>query len=101
MPKVTKKDAALPLQEARPVAMEADGQDEASVRPQFPPLSVSEQSGSRLEFRRVPVPSHRMTPLKNNWLALYKPITETLKLDVRMNLKSRKVTGRSYPCERE
>eukprot|EP00889_Picochlorum_renovo_P008263 jgi/Picre1/35293/NNA_002755.t1 len=32
-----------------------------------------------------------MTPLKNNWLALYKPVTENLKLDMRMNLKSRKV----------
>ncbi|KDD73862.1 hypothetical protein H632_c1778p0, partial [Helicosporidium sp. ATCC 50920] len=31
-----------------------------------------------------------MTPLKNSWLALYKPVTETLKLDMRMNLKSKK-----------
>ena len=34
---------------------------------------------------------NRMTPLKNNWLALYKPVTENLKLDMRMNLKTRKV----------
>ena len=36
-----------------------------------------------------------MTPLKNNWLALYKPVTENLKLDMRMNLKTRKVGGGS------
>ncbi len=32
-----------------------------------------------------------MTPLKNAWLALYKPVTENLRLDMRMNLKTRKV----------
>jgi len=37
------------------------------------------------------VPAHRMTPLKNAWLALYKPVTENLRLDMRMNLKTRKV----------
>lgn len=37
------------------------------------------------------VPNHRFTPLKENWLALYKPVTEQLKLDMRMNLKTKKV----------
>ncbi len=32
-----------------------------------------------------------MTPLKSHWMELYKPVTETLKLDMRMNLKTRKV----------
>ncbi len=32
-----------------------------------------------------------MTPLKTHWLELYKPITENLKLDMRMNLKTKKV----------
>lgn len=32
-----------------------------------------------------------MTPLKNSWLDLYTPITQHLKLDMRMNLKTRKV----------
>lgn len=39
---------------------------------------------------QVTVPTHRMTPLKNAWLALYQPVTENLKLDMRMNLKTRK-----------
>lgn len=37
------------------------------------------------------VPQHRMTPLKNAWMQLYTPITEQLKLDMRMNLKTKKV----------
>jgi RNA-binding protein PNO1 len=37
------------------------------------------------------VPQHRLTPLKNAWLSLYKPVTEQLKLDMRMNLKTRRV----------
>lgn len=32
-----------------------------------------------------------MTPMKESWLKLYQPITENLKLDMRMNLKSKKV----------
>ena len=40
---------------------------------------------------QVSVPQHRLTPLKTAWLALYQPITENLKLDMRMNLKTRKV----------
>lgn len=96
MPKVSRKEAAQPLQAvARSAAMEEDnaaGASSAKV-PQFAPLSAFEANGKRLEFRRVPVPQHRMTPLKTAWLALYKPVTETLKLDMRMNLKSKKVRG--------
>lgn len=40
---------------------------------------------------QVTVPQHRMTPLKNAWMQLYTPITEQLKLDMRMNLKTKKV----------
>lgn len=102
MPKVTKKSQDEPLQEAAPVAMEAgvEGmeQEDSMLKPKFPPLSAYEQNGKRIEFRRVPVPQNRMTPLKNNWLALYKPVTENLKLDMRMNLKTRKVCMRLSFC---
>lgn len=100
MPKVKKGQQEDDiLQEAAPTAaieagvegvedMQAEG---AAVKPKFPPLSAFDQNGRRIEFRRVPVPQNRLTPLKNNWLALYKPVTENLKLDMRMNLKTRKV----------
>ena len=42
---------------------------------------------------QIPVPQHRMTPLKEAWLKLYEPVTQNMKLDMRMNLKSKKVRG--------
>lgn len=38
-----------------------------------------------------------MTPLKNSWLQLYNPIVEHMKLDMRMNLKTRKVEIKNRP----
>ena len=37
------------------------------------------------------MPPHRFTPLKEQWLKIYTPLVEQLKLQVRMNLKSRRV----------
>ncbi len=45
----------------------------------------------RAEVRRVPVPPHRYTPLKENWMKIFTPIVEQLKLQIRLNLKSRSV----------
>ena len=64
--------------------------------PKFAPETAtgpnkSDKATAKVEFRRVSVPQHRMTPLKDKWLLLYGPVTENLKLDMRMNLKSRKV----------
>merc|ERR1711904_196321 len=44
-----------------------------------------------LTTRMITVPNHRFNPLRRHWMDLYKPITEELKLDIRMNLKTRKV----------
>ncbi|KAK9811792.1 hypothetical protein WJX72_010185 [[Myrmecia] bisecta] len=77
-----------------PTTTAASGDPEV---PKFAPLSAFEQNGKKLEFRRVTVPQHRMTPLKNAWMQLYKPVTENMKLDMRMNLKSRKVELKTTP----
>lgn len=45
----------------------------------------------KLEFRRVPVPLHRYTPLKNNWDTILKTLVKHMKLLVRMNTKKRAV----------
>lgn len=112
MPKVpAKAKKAAPAAQKAPAAANADntedilipstnvmveaGEVEVAV-PKFAPHTERHaKDGSngqkKVEFRRVSVPQHRMTPLKNNWLALYTPVTENLKLDMRMNLKSRKV----------
>lgn len=41
--------------------------------------------------RRVPVPPHRYTPLRENWMQLFRPIVDQLKLQVRFNMKTRTV----------
>lgn len=43
------------------------------------------------EMRKIPVPAHRYTPLKDNWLKIFTPIVENLQLQVRFNLKTRNV----------
>lgn len=49
------------------------------------------------ESRRVPVPAHRFSPLKDNWMKIFTPVVEHLKLQIRFNLKTRNVELRS--CE--
>jgi len=51
--------------------------------PVFAPLSAKEMSNGESEFRRVLVPSHRYTPLKESWEDIYTPIVEMLGLQVR------------------
>lgn len=94
MPKVTRKDTSQPLQEVS--AMVVDD-EEMPVKPNFSALSAQEQQKGKVEFRRIPVPQNRMTPLKTSWLQLYTPITDNLKLDMRMNLKTRKVEIKTTP----
>ena len=50
---------------------------------------------------QVNVPQHRMTPLKNSWMSLYTPVTENMKLDMRMNLKAKKVTQCLQSCSQQ
>ncbi|XP_059471419.1 RNA-binding protein PNO1 [Neocloeon triangulifer] len=50
---------------------------------------------SEFETRKVPVPSHRYTPLKDNWMKIFTPIVEHLQLQVRFNLKTRQVEIRT------
>jgi RNA-binding protein PNO1 len=64
--------------------------------PRFPPLSAAELR-SRMtaegdsEFRRVPVPPHRYTPLREQWQNIMSPLVEHMKLQVRFNPKNRSV----------
>ncbi|KAL8371621.1 hypothetical protein RB595_001426 [Gaeumannomyces hyphopodioides] len=67
--------------------------DEES-RPRFAPARDAEPLARR-ETRKVPVPPHRMTPLKANWPQIYEPLVKHLKLQVRMNIKSKTVEMRS------
>ncbi|KAG7228474.1 hypothetical protein INR49_007647 [Caranx melampygus] len=62
----------------------------AVKRPQFPPISGDKLRGPD-EMRKIAVPAHRYTPLKDNWLKIFTPIVENLQLQVRFNLKTRNV----------
>jgi len=41
------------------------------------------------EKRRIPVPPHRLTPLRNNWEKIVTTVVENMKLQIRMNTKKK------------
>lgn len=71
---------------------------DANDKPVFQPLSkAAAQSArdaadvTRGQLRKVPIPPHRMTPLKNEWPKIYTPLVEMAGLQVRMNVKRKTV----------
>ena len=66
-------------------------------KPRFGSANNSKNTKIKLESRKVPVPPHRMTPLRNNWTKIYPPLVDHLKLQVRMNLKTKTVELRTHP----
>ena len=50
-----------------------------------------------IQFREIAIPSHRLTPLGQNWEDIYKPLVERLKVQVRFNASTRTVQIRT--CE--
>lgn len=65
-------------------------------KPRFASAAQS-QVKVKPESRKVPVPPHRLTPLRNNWTKIYPPLVDHLKLQVRMNLKTKTVELRTHP----
>ncbi|CAH8384873.1 unnamed protein product [Eruca vesicaria subsp. sativa] len=62
------------------------------TKPIFKPLKAHEMSDGKVQFRKIPVPPNRYTPLKKVWESeIYDPVYNQMKVDIRMNLKSRKV----------
>ena len=53
------------------------------AKPAFPPIK-REKLADGSEVRKIPVPSHRYTPLKENWMKIFEPIVEHLKLQVKL-----------------
>ncbi|KAI4387861.1 hypothetical protein MLD38_000252 [Melastoma candidum] len=60
-------------------------------KPSFAPLKAQDMYDGRVQFRKISVPPHRYSPLKKSWMEIYTPVYEQMKIDIRMNLKSRKV----------
>jgi len=63
---------------------------DTSNRPEYPPAKRDKLSISS-EVRKIQVPPHRYTPLKENWMKIFNPIVEHLHLQIRFNLKIRTV----------
>ncbi|NXS07904.1 PNO1 protein, partial [Neodrepanis coruscans] len=62
-----------------------------SKRPSFPPAAAEALGVGKGELRKIPVPANRYTPLKENWMKIFTPIVEHLRLQIRFNLKTRNV----------
>ncbi|KAL0574682.1 pre-rRNA-processing protein pno1 [Marasmius crinis-equi] len=70
--------------------------------PTLPPLADGAQKGPlKSEMRRIPIPPHRMTPLKKDWINIFGPLTEMLGLQVRMNVQRRSVECRTSKHTKE
>ncbi|CRK28240.1 hypothetical protein BN1708_018339, partial [Verticillium longisporum] len=50
---------------------------------------------NQVQTRKVPIPPHRFTPLKTNWINIYTPLVDHLKLQVRMNPRRKSVELRT------
>lgn len=95
------------LVDASTVETSLDGPPAATQAPDDTVMHIDEEGIPRFapdkalaplrksESRKVPIPPHRMTPLKGSWAKIYPPLVEHLKLQVRMNLKDRAVELRS------
>ncbi|KIX00342.1 pre-rRNA-processing protein PNO1 [Rhinocladiella mackenziei CBS 650.93] len=89
------QDATLP--NMTEISEETDMQIDEEGRPRFAPASspLGSPNSVRIQSRKVPIPPHRMSPLKMNWTKIYPPLVEHLKLQVRMNIKSKAVELRT------
>jgi len=67
---------------------------EAPARPSFPPVK-REKLANGIEIRKIAVPAHRYSPLKENWMKIFSPVVEHLHLQIRFNLKIRQVEIRT------
>jgi len=83
-----------------------DGPKSDEVMPESEVLERKRLKTSKRSRKEVPetetvlkisVPSHRYTPLKESWFEIFTPIVEHLLLQVRFNLKTRKVELRNGP----
>lgn len=71
------------------ILIDVDGADIAppTEAPSFGPAPASAGKTLKSETRRVPIPPHRMSPLKRDWINIFGPLSEILGLQVRMNVQ--------------
>ncbi|EAS03952.2 Pre-rRNA-processing protein pno1 (macronuclear) [Tetrahymena thermophila SB210] len=54
-----------------------------------------EEAAKKSEMRRIPVPPHRLTPLRQSWEKIVTTVVENMKLQIRMNTKKKAVEIKS------
>lgn len=98
-PQVAKPTEPSPDEE---ILIDVDGPDIAppTEAPSFGPAPASTGQTLKSETRRIPVPPHRMTPLKRDWINIFGPLTEILGLQIRMNVQRKSVEIRVRPLMR-
>lgn len=79
-----------PAIEQQPTAMDIDEQG----APKFKPAKEVVSQVKQMQ-QKVPIPPHRISPLRASWPKIYPPLVEHLKLQVRMNIKSKAVELRT------
>ena len=67
-------------------ALFADANPNDPLRPIFAPLGKHDvvEKGQKAMYRKVNVPAHRFSPLKEHWMALYTPVTKQMKIDTKI-----------------
>jgi len=70
------------------------------TKPDFGALPASAMQLKK-EIRRIAVPPHRLTPLKNTWNEVLEPLVKHLKLQVRMNTRRKCVELRTSEHTKE
>ncbi|KAK4445650.1 Pre-rRNA-processing protein PNO1 [Podospora aff. communis PSN243] len=83
-------NTGLPPVESEDTEMAVDEEG----RPKFAPGKDLDPV-RRIENRKIPIPPNRMSALKTNWSKIYPPLVDHCKLQVRMNVKEKRVELRS------
>jgi len=96
---------AAHLEQQAAMAAQQPAQDDMAVTPgeipQFPALSAQEMAGGENEYRRIRVPPHRLTPLRQQWNHVMQPVVEHLQLQIRFNPKLKSVELKTSEHTRE
>ncbi len=86
MNKKSHPEQAEVIDESNLMFEEVNGQHEGNEI-DFEKMENAKALVNQNEIRRVQVPPHRMTPLKNNWEKIVTLVVDKLKLLIRMNVK--------------
>ncbi|KAJ6637175.1 RNA-binding protein pno1 [Pseudolycoriella hygida] len=76
---------------------ENTGIDRSAKKNTSKPKRQKVSNSGKSQVQKIRVPPNRYTPLKENWLKIFTPIVEHLKLQVRFNMKYNQVEIRESP----